>query len=40
MLDHAEDNLFQIDREMVEERHFASSSRCWPTARSRTGCSR
>ena len=24
MLDHAEDNLFQIDREMVEERHFAS----------------
>ncbi len=23
MLDHAEDNLFQIDREMVEERHFA-----------------
>jgi FlaA1/EpsC-like NDP-sugar epimerase len=24
MLDHAEDNLFQIDREMVEEQHFAS----------------
>ncbi|MFN8216699.1 MAG: nucleoside-diphosphate sugar epimerase/dehydratase [Solirubrobacterales bacterium] len=24
MLDHAEDNLFQIDREMVEVRHFAS----------------
>jgi FlaA1/EpsC-like NDP-sugar epimerase len=24
MLDHAEDNLFEIDREMVEERHFAS----------------
>jgi len=24
MLDHAEDNLFQIYREMVEERHFAS----------------
>ncbi|HET7121784.1 MAG TPA: nucleoside-diphosphate sugar epimerase/dehydratase [Solirubrobacterales bacterium] len=24
MLDHAEDNLFQIDREMVAERHFAS----------------
>jgi FlaA1/EpsC-like NDP-sugar epimerase len=24
MLDHAEDNLFQIDREMVEERHFTS----------------
>ncbi|HEY8501192.1 MAG TPA: nucleoside-diphosphate sugar epimerase/dehydratase [Solirubrobacterales bacterium] len=24
MLDHAEDNLFAIDREMVEERHFAS----------------
>src|SRR5215210_4559389 len=24
MLDHAEDNLFQIDREMVEERHFSS----------------
>ena len=24
MLDHAEDNLFQIDREMVEERHFAN----------------
>src|SRR3954464_9222549 len=24
MLDHAEDNLFQIDREMVDERHFAS----------------
>jgi FlaA1/EpsC-like NDP-sugar epimerase len=23
MLDHAEDNLFQIDREMVEERHFS-----------------
>jgi len=23
MLDHAEDNLFEIDREMVEERHFA-----------------
>jgi FlaA1/EpsC-like NDP-sugar epimerase len=22
MLDHAEDNLFQIDREMIEERHF------------------
>ncbi|HEY5977007.1 MAG TPA: nucleoside-diphosphate sugar epimerase/dehydratase [Solirubrobacterales bacterium] len=24
MLDHAEDNLFQIDREMVEERHFSN----------------
>ncbi|MGE5408471.1 MAG: polysaccharide biosynthesis protein [Syntrophothermus sp.] len=24
MLDHAEDNLFQIDREMVEERHFTN----------------
>jgi FlaA1/EpsC-like NDP-sugar epimerase len=24
MLDHAEDNLFQIEREMVEERHFTS----------------
>ena len=24
MLDHAEDNLFEIDREMVEERHFVS----------------
>jgi FlaA1/EpsC-like NDP-sugar epimerase len=24
MLDHAEDNLFEVDREMVEERHFAS----------------
>jgi FlaA1/EpsC-like NDP-sugar epimerase len=24
MLDHAEDNLFRIDREMVEERHFSS----------------
>jgi FlaA1/EpsC-like NDP-sugar epimerase len=24
MLDHAEDNLFQVDREMVEERHFTS----------------
>jgi len=24
MLDHAEDNLFEIEREMVEERHFAS----------------
>jgi FlaA1/EpsC-like NDP-sugar epimerase len=24
MLDHAEDNLFEIDREMVEERHFTS----------------
>ena len=22
MLDHAEDNLFRIDREMIEERHF------------------
>jgi len=25
MLDHAEDNLFQIDREMVEERHFSNA---------------
>jgi FlaA1/EpsC-like NDP-sugar epimerase len=25
MVDHAEDNLFQIDREMVEERHFTSA---------------
>jgi FlaA1/EpsC-like NDP-sugar epimerase len=25
MLDHAEDNLFQIDREMTEERHFTSA---------------
>jgi FlaA1/EpsC-like NDP-sugar epimerase len=25
MLDHAEDNLFQIDREMIEERHFTSA---------------
>jgi FlaA1/EpsC-like NDP-sugar epimerase len=25
MLDHAEDNLFQIDREMVEERHFTNA---------------
>jgi len=24
LLDHAEDNLFQVDREMVEERHFTS----------------
>ncbi len=24
MLDHAEDNLFQIEREMVEERHFSA----------------
>src|ERR1700743_49702 len=24
MLDHAEDNLFQIEREMIEERHFTS----------------
>jgi FlaA1/EpsC-like NDP-sugar epimerase len=24
MLDHAEDNLFQIDRELVEERHFTN----------------
>jgi FlaA1/EpsC-like NDP-sugar epimerase len=24
MVDHAEDNLFQIDRELVEERHFTS----------------
>jgi FlaA1/EpsC-like NDP-sugar epimerase len=24
MLDHAEDNLFEIDREMVEERHFST----------------
>jgi FlaA1/EpsC-like NDP-sugar epimerase len=24
MLDHAEDNLFQIDREMVDERHFTN----------------
>jgi FlaA1/EpsC-like NDP-sugar epimerase len=24
MVDHAEDNLFEIDREMVEERHFTS----------------
>jgi FlaA1/EpsC-like NDP-sugar epimerase len=24
MLDHAEDNLFQIDRELVEERHFSN----------------
>jgi FlaA1/EpsC-like NDP-sugar epimerase len=25
MLDHAEDNLFEIDREMVDERHFTSA---------------
>jgi len=25
MLDHAEDNLFQIDREMVDERHFTNA---------------
>jgi FlaA1/EpsC-like NDP-sugar epimerase len=25
MLDHAEDNLFEIDREMVEERHFSNA---------------
>ncbi len=25
MLDHAEDNLFQIEREMVEERHFTNA---------------
>jgi FlaA1/EpsC-like NDP-sugar epimerase len=25
MVDHAEDNLFEIDREMVEERHFTSA---------------
>ena len=25
MLDHAEDNLFQIDREMIEERHFTNA---------------
>src|ERR687896_190512 len=24
MLDHAEDNLFEIDREMIEERHFSN----------------
>jgi len=25
MLDHAEDNLFEIDREMIEERHFTNA---------------
>ncbi len=25
MLDHAEDNLFQIDREMIDERHFTNA---------------
>ena len=41
LLDHAEDNLFQIDREMLERVALhAGSSRCSPTARRASGCSR
>ena len=39
LLDHAEDNLFEIDREMLDAWHFTASRRCSPTARA-TGCSR
>ena len=42
LLDHAEDNLFPIERELVEERHIRP--RCsrpyWPTARRRSACAR
>ena len=40
LLDHAEDNLFEIDREMTAQWHFTRSSPCSPTARRATGCSR
>ena len=41
LVDHAEDNLFEILRELEEERHVRTASpRCWPTARRRSGCAR
>ena len=40
LIDHAEDNLFEIERELVEDRHALNTSRCSPTARKRSGCAR
>ena len=40
MLDHAEDNLFRIDREMIEERHFTRVESVLADCKSPTGCSR
>ena len=40
-VDHAEDNLFEIQRELEEERHVRTRRRrCWPTARRRSACAR
>ena len=41
LLDHAEDNLFEIERELEEDRHVARRRRrCSPTARRRSACGR
>ena len=40
LVDDAEDNLFEIRRELEEDRHVAPPFRCWPTARRRSGCAR
>jgi hypothetical protein len=40
ILDHAEDNLFRIDREMIEERHFARIESVLADCKEADGCSR
>ena len=41
LLDHAEDNLFEIHRELVDGPPRAQhASPCWPTARRASGCAR
>ena len=41
LLDHSEANLFEIERELVDERHVQTSpSPCSPTSRTRSACAR
>ena len=41
LLDHAEDNLFEIQRELEDDRHVRTAGRrCSPTARRRSACAR
>ena len=40
LVDHAEDNLFEIARELTEERHINVTVSVWPTARKTSACAR
>ena len=39
LVDHAENNLFEIRGDLEDDQHFGSLPPCWPTARTPRGCS-